>query len=257
LKSEEPIVIGVIPARYASQRLPAKPLVDLLGKPMIQRVYEQAKKAKLLNRVVVATDDTRIEKAVASFGGEVIMTSAGIKSGSDRVATVASEVPGDIFVNIQGDEPLLAPEMIDQAVQLLIDDESVQIGTLVKKIDSSYDLLNPNVVKVVLSHEKFGLYFSRAAIPFVRDEVDASRWLDHHTFYKHIGLYIFRREFLMHYSNLHVSDLEKAERLEQLRILEAGYKIKVGITKYDSIPIDTKEDVTRVTAILQQLPYSL
>ncbi len=151
MTNDKPIVIGVIPSRYASQRLSAKPLVDLLGKPMVQRVYEQAKKAVLLNRVVVATDDARIEKCVRGFNGDVILTSPDIQSGSDRVAAVASQVDGGIYVNIQGDEPLIAPEMIDQAVRLLLEDPSVQVGTLVKKIDTASDLMNPNVVKMVLN----------------------------------------------------------------------------------------------------------
>jgi 3-deoxy-manno-octulosonate cytidylyltransferase (CMP-KDO synthetase) len=252
MSKTKPVVVGVIPARYASQRLRAKPLVDLLGKPMIQRVYEQAKKAGMLDRVVVATDDVRIEKAVELFGGKVILTSPDIKSGSDRVAIIASQTDGDIFVNIQGDEPLIAPEMIDQAVNVLINDPSASVGTLVKVINSKEDLLNPNVVKVVLSSELYGLYFSRAAIPFIRDEKDTGLWIEHHAFYKHIGLYVFRRDFLMQYSQLPASKLEKAEKLEQLRIIEAGHKIKAGITTFDSIPIDTPEDVERVVSILQQ-----
>lgn len=159
--THRPTVIGVIPSRYASTRLPAKPLVDLLGKPMVQRVYERAHTAKLLSRVIVATDDRRIESAVKQFGGEVMLTSKDIKSGSDRVATVAAQVDGDIFVNIQGDEPLLAPEMIDQAVQLLIDDAAVPVGTLAKKIETSDDLFNPSVVKVVCANDGAALYFSR------------------------------------------------------------------------------------------------
>jgi 3-deoxy-manno-octulosonate cytidylyltransferase (CMP-KDO synthetase) len=250
--ADKPIVVGVIPSRYASQRLPAKPLVDLLGKPMVQRVYEQAKKARLLDRVVVATDDTRIEKCVRSFGGDVILTSPDIQSGSDRVAAVASQVDGGIFVNIQGDEPLIAPEMIDQAVRLLLEDMSIHVGTLVKKIDAAADLTNPNVVKVVLNHFMHALYFSRSPIPYIRDEADTAKWLEVHTFYKHIGLYVFRREFLMQYAHLPASHLEKAEKLEQLRVLEAGSVIKTGITKFDSIPIDTQEDVERVIIILQQ-----
>jgi 3-deoxy-manno-octulosonate cytidylyltransferase (CMP-KDO synthetase) len=248
----KPIIVGVIPARYASQRLPAKPLIDLLGKPMVQRVYEQAKKACMLSRVVVATDDARIEKVVRNFGGEVMLTSPDIKNGSDRVASVASRIAGDIFVNIQGDEPLISPEMIDQAAQLLLEDMSVPVGTLVKKIESVADLLNPNVVKVILNHKMCGLYFSRTAIPYVRDEANTAKWLERHTFYKHIGLYVFRGEFLKQYAQLPLSNLEKAEKLEQLRILEAGYKIKVCITTFDSIPIDTQGDVERVVSILRQ-----
>jgi 3-deoxy-manno-octulosonate cytidylyltransferase (CMP-KDO synthetase) len=246
----KPIVVGVIPSRYASHRLPAKPLVDLCGKPMVQRVYEQAKKSRLLDRVVIATDDVRIEEAVKRFGGDVMLTSQDIASGSDRVAAVALHMAGDIFVNIQGDEPLIAPEMIDQGIRLLLDDTSAPVGTLIKQISLQEELLNPNIVKVVLSHDGYAMYFSRSIVPYVRGEEDKRQWLEHHTFYKHIGLYIFRREFLLQYAQLPVSQLEKAEKLEQLRILEAGYKIKAGITTYESIPIDTPEDVARVVEIL-------
>ena len=248
----KPIIVGVIPSRYASQRLPAKPLVDLCGKSLVQRVYEQAKKSRLLNRVVIATDDGRIEEAVRKFGGDVMLTSQEIESGSDRVAAAALHMAGDIFVNIQGDEPLIAPEMIDQGVQLLLADASVPVGTLIKKISSQEELFNPNVVKVALSSNGYALYFSRSTIPYVRGETDEKRWLERHTFYKHIGLYIFQRDFLLRYAHLPVSQLEQAEKLEQLRILEAGYKIKAGITTYDSIPIDTPEDVARVVSILQK-----
>jgi len=251
--SAKPMVVGVIPSRFASQRLPAKPLVDLLGKPMVQRVYEQAKKSKLLDRVVVATDDSRIEEAVRRFGGDVMLTSQDIASGSDRVAAVALLTEGEIFVNIQGDEPLIAPEMIDQGVQLLLDDTSAPVGTLVKQITLKEELLNPNVVKVVLDRDGNALYFSRSIVPFVRGEADERTWLDRHTFYKHIGMYIFRRKFLVQYAQLPVSLLEKAEKLEQLRILEAGYKIKAGRTTFESIPIDTAEDVARVVSILHQI----
>jgi 3-deoxy-manno-octulosonate cytidylyltransferase (CMP-KDO synthetase) len=250
-----PIVIGVIPSRYASQRLPAKPLVDLDGKPMVQRVYEQAKKSRLLDRVVIATDDVRIEEAVRGFGGDVMLTSQEIKSGSDRVAAVALHMAGDIFVNIQGDEPLIAPEMIDQGVRLLFDNTSVPVGTLIKRISSQEELLNPNVVKVVLDNRGYALYFSRATIPYVRSETDGRQWIERHTFYKHIGLYIYQRRFLMQYAQLPISQLEEAEKLEQLRILEAGYKMITGITTHDSISIDTPEDVARVVELLQQTSF--
>jgi 3-deoxy-manno-octulosonate cytidylyltransferase (CMP-KDO synthetase) len=243
-------VVAVIPARYGSQRLPAKPLVDLLGKPMVQRVYEQVGKATLPTRVIVATDDRRIASVVRKFGGEVVMTSPDIKSGSDRVAAVAREVEGDLFVNVQGDEPLLVPEMIDQAVRVVLDDPLTEVGTLVKKIGSEEELLNPGIVKVTFDSRGTALYFSRSVIPFVRDVADQSQWLRHHTFYKHIGIYVFRKEFLLKYSTMPESGLERVERLEQLRILEGGFKIKVGITQYDSVPIDTREDVQRVLALL-------
>jgi 3-deoxy-manno-octulosonate cytidylyltransferase (CMP-KDO synthetase) len=244
-------IIAVIPARYASQRLPAKPLVDLLGKPMIQRVYEQVRRASLPTGVVVATDDERIAGVVRSFGGDVMMTSPDIKSGSDRVAAVAREIPGEIFVNVQGDEPLIAPAMIDEAVSVVLNELTASVGTLVKKIDSVDDLLNPAVVKVVVSLGHDALYFSRTAIPFLRDIKDQSQWLTKHTFFKHVGLYVFRKDFLLSYAAMPESGLERAERLEQLRILERGYKIKVGITEYDSISIDTPDDVQRVVDLLR------
>jgi 3-deoxy-manno-octulosonate cytidylyltransferase (CMP-KDO synthetase) len=244
-------VIVVIPARYASQRLPAKPLVDLQGKPMIQRVYEQAQRASLPTRVIVATDDDRIAEVVRGFGGEVVVTSTDIKSGSDRVAVVARDLPGDIFVNIQGDEPLLPPEMIDDAVRVILDDPSAVVGTLVKKIVSADELTNPAVVKVVISEDCNALYFSRSPIPYLRDVREHSQWLQHHTFYRHIGMYVFRKEFLLKYAAMPESGLERAEKLEQLRILERGYRMKVGITRHDSVSVDTPDDVRRVVELLK------
>ena len=244
-------IIAVIPARYASQRLPAKPLVDLLGKPMIQRVYEQVHRALLPTSVIVATDDERIADVVRSFGGNVMMTSPDIKSGSDRVAAVARETAGDIFVNVQGDEPLIAPAMIDEAVRVIVNDPTASVGTLVRKIDSVGDLLNPAVVKVVVSIGLDALYFSRTPIPYLRDGGDQSQWLSKHTFYKHVGIYVFRKDFLLAYAAMPESGLERAERLEQLRILERGFRIKVGVTKHDSVPIDTPEDVQRVVDLLR------
>jgi 3-deoxy-manno-octulosonate cytidylyltransferase (CMP-KDO synthetase) len=247
-----PRVVGVIPARYASQRLPAKPLLDLLGKAMVQRVYEQAKKATLLSRVIVATDDQRIADVIRGFGGDVIITAPEIKSGSDRVAAVAARCKGDIFLNIQGDEPLIAPAMIDQAARILIDDPHAHVGTLAKRITSIDELLNPGVVKLVVDKNSFALYFSRSIIPFVRDEAETSKWLAKRTFYKHIGLYVFRRDFLLGFASMAESGLEQAEKLEQLRILENGFRIKVGFTEHDSIPIDTQADVDRVVNILKE-----
>jgi 3-deoxy-manno-octulosonate cytidylyltransferase (CMP-KDO synthetase) len=244
-------VVAVIPARYASQRLPAKPLVDLLGKPMIQRVYEQVRQASLPSRVVVATDDERIADVVRSFGGEVMLTPASIKSGSDRVAAVAREIPGDIYVNVQGDEPLIPPAMIDDAVRVLLADPGAQVGTLARRIDAADDLVNPAVVKVVVTPGGVALYFSRAAIPFLRDVADRSDWVRKHPFFKHVGMYVFRRDFLLTYASMPESVLERAERLEQLRILESGFTIKVGITQYDSLSIDTPDDVQRVIGLLR------
>ncbi|HEY6951303.1 MAG TPA: 3-deoxy-manno-octulosonate cytidylyltransferase [Bacteroidota bacterium] len=245
-------VIGVIPARYASQRLPAKPLLDLLGKPMVQRVYEQAAKAKLLSRVIVATDDERIARVVRGFGGEVLITSSEIKSGSDRVAAVAARHDAEIFLNIQGDEPLIAPQMIDEAAGILIEDATAVVGTLARRIASAEELINPGIVKVVMDKNSNALYFSRSIIPYVRDEAERSMWLSKRTFYKHIGLYVFRKEFLLGFSRMPESGLEQSERLEQLRILENGFNIKVGITEFDSIPIDTSADAERVVNILKK-----
>jgi 3-deoxy-manno-octulosonate cytidylyltransferase (CMP-KDO synthetase) len=253
---KSPRVVGVIPARYASQRLPAKPLLDLLGKPMVRRVYEQAKKATLLNRVIVATDDQRIADVVRGFGGEVMNTALEIKSGSDRVAAVAAQSEGDIFLNIQGDEPLIAPAMIDQAARILIDDPKAQVGTLAKRITSVDELLSPGVVKLVVDRNSYALYFSRSIIPYVRDEAETSKWLAKRTFYKHIGLYVFRRDFLLGFASMAESGLEQAEKLEQLRILENGFRIKVGFTEHDSIPIDTQADVERVVNILRKQTLS-
>lgn len=244
-------VVAVIPARYASQRLPGKPLIDLLGKTMIQRVYEQASKSSLLSQVVVATDDDRIASAVRAFGGEVIMTSSAIRSGSDRVAAIASVLPAEIFVNVQGDEPLIAPQMIDEVIRVVLDDPGADVGTLARQIDSPADLFNPAVVKVVLSADRTALYFSRSVIPFFRDEADQSQWLSRHVFYKHVGIYVFRRSFLVKYPFLSESVLERAEKLEQLRILEHGFRIKVGITSFESISVDTQEDVGRVMEVLK------
>lgn len=245
-------VIGVIPARYASQRLPAKPLLDLLGKTMVQRVYEQTKKAKLLHQVIVATDDERIAGVVRNFGGEVVITPPEIKSGSDRVAVVAARNSGDVFLNIQGDEPLIAPEMIDQAAQILLDDSQALVGTLARRIDSPTELLNPSIVKVVVDKNSYALYFSRSIIPFVRDTTEPSQWLSKRTFYKHIGLYVFRKDFLLGFAKMPESGLEQSEKLEQLRILENGFKIKIGFTERDSIPIDTHADAERVIGILRK-----
>lgn len=248
---EGTIVIGVVPARYASQRLLAKPLVDLFGKTLVRRVYEQAIQAKLLDQVIVATDDDRIVAEVESFGGLSIKTSPEIRSGSDRVAAVAKLIEGDIFLNIQGDEPLMNPKMIDEGVKLLLDDRSVEVGTLAKRIKNPDEIGNPNVVKVVLDQNRYALYFSRAPIPFNRDNADHNEWLKSQPYYKHLGLYSFRKRFLEKYESMDDSILEQTEKLEQLRILEHGFRIKVGITEFDSTPIDTQADVDKVLNILR------
>jgi 3-deoxy-manno-octulosonate cytidylyltransferase (CMP-KDO synthetase) len=246
-------VVGVIPARYASTRLPAKPLVDLLGRPMVLRVVDRVRLAKNIDHIVVATDDERIAAVVRADGAEAVMTSPDIRSGSDRVAAVAERIFGDIFVNIQGDEPLIAPEMIDEAVAVVRDHADVSMGTLIRPLEEPADVTNPSVVKVAVAANGDALYFSRSAIPHIRDESDPNRWMSSGLLYKHIGIYVFRRDFLKVFTTLPEGRLERLEKLEQLRVLEAGHRIRTAVTKHDSIPIDTPDDVTRVVALLKQL----
>jgi len=245
-------IIGIIPSRYASQRLPAKALVDIQGKPMVQHVYERAKMSRMLNDVIVATDDERIETAVKKFGGNAVMTPKDIRSGSDRIAYAARSLDADIVVNIQGDEPLINPKVIDETVQLLVDDLSAVVGTAVKKIQSIEELLTPSVVKVVLDKNCYALYFTRSLIPFVRDSAEVTDWLKHATFYKHLGIYVYRSSFLQSYAGLSPTLLEQAEKLEQLRILEHGYRIKAAVTEFDSTPVDTQEDLEKVRKLIKR-----
>lgn len=242
--------IGIIPARYASTRFPGKPLADILGKPMIQWVYEQARLSQLLERVIVATDDQRIFKVVKDFGGEVMMTSPDAANGTERVAEVAKRLLATFIVNIQGDEPLIDPAIIDQLVMLMRENPEAPMGTLVKRIKNIEDLNNPNIPKVVVDKDFYALYFSRSVIPFFRDEKDQRHWLTKSTYYQHIGLYIYRRDFLMQLVKLPPSILERIEQLEQLRVLENGYKIKVALTETDSIGVDVPADIDRVIAQL-------
>ncbi|MFQ5798719.1 MAG: 3-deoxy-manno-octulosonate cytidylyltransferase [Bacteroidota bacterium] len=248
----KPDVIGVIPARYGSTRLRGKPLIDLCGKPMVQHTYERASRARSLDVVLVATDDGRIYQAVKQFGGTAVMTPTTCSSGSDRIAYVLREMfDTDIVVNIQVDEPLLAPQMIDDAVRTLIEDEAIQVATLVKPITDPSDLRNVNIPKVVLDREKFALYFSRAMIPSPRDDGSANEWLRKHVYYKHIGLYVYRRNFLIRFSEMEPTALEEVEQLEQLRILENGYRIKCTITERDNISVDTLKDVERIRELMK------
>lgn len=246
--------VAIIPARYASERLPGKPLADIGGKPMIQHVYERASRARLLDAVCVATDDERIAAAVRAFGGTAILTPADIRSGSDRVARAAQSLEdAGIIVNVQGDEPLIDPGMIDEAVEPLLRDRSLDAATLVRQVQAAEELMNPAIPKVVLDREGFCLYFSRSPIPFVRD-IPADCWHSSATFFKHIGLYVYRRAFLLTYASLPQTPLERAEKLEQLRILEHGYRIKGVVTVHDSVPVDTSEDLDRVRTILASRP---
>ncbi|MCB0653977.1 MAG: 3-deoxy-manno-octulosonate cytidylyltransferase [Saprospiraceae bacterium] len=238
--------LAIIPARYASTRYPGKPLVDIAGKSMIQRVYDQVSRAILVDRVIVATDDSRIFDHVKSFGGDVMMTSENHVSGTDRCAEVARAFPDfEVVINVQGDEPFLSPDDVDRVVEPLTNDSGLSISTLSTPVKTTQTLFDPNAVKVVRKQSGEALYFSRQAIPFMRN-VPQSDWLTHQQYLKHLGIYGFRSQTLMMLSSLKPSSLEKAESLEQLRWLEAGFSIFVGITENDSIGIDTPEDLQRL-----------
>ena len=254
----EPKVLVVIPARWASSRFPGKPLVNIAGIPMIQRVVEQAKKAKSVSEVIVATDDSRILDFVKKNGDTAIMTSADHESGTDRVAEVARERDCDIVVNVQGDEPLIPPQNIDQVVKPLLEDSSISVTSLRILIRDTNDLFNKNITKVVVDKFDSALYFSKAPIPWDRDSwsesLDTISTLSSPLWFKHIGLYAYRKQFLMEYTSLPVSPLEKLEKLEQLRILENGFPIKVVETEFDSIGVDSKEDLEIVEKQLALSP---
>ena len=244
--------IAIIPARYASTRFPGKPLAMLAGKPVIQRVWEQV--SGVVDAAVVATDDERIAQAVESFGGRAIMTSPDHKSGTDR-CWEAYQKQGeefDVVINVQGDEPFIAHSQL-RAIMACFEDENTDIATLVKPFaeeDGLAALENPNSPKVVLDNNSCAVYFSRSVIPYLRG-VEREEWLKHHTFYKHIGMYAFRRDVLGEVTSLPQSILEKAESLEQLRWLENGYKIGVGISDVETVGIDTPEDLERAEEFLE------
>lgn len=238
------MIVGVIPARFASTRLLGKPLADICGKPMIQHTYENASKSRLLDRVIVAVDDEKVFKTVKNFGGDVIMTPKDIATGSDRIAYVANEITdAEIVVNIQGDEPLIDGRMIDQAIEPLLFDLDVNVSTLAKRIDSVQELKSPSIPKVVFDYNNFALYFSRSPIPYVRDAKTNVERIALVDIYKHIGLYVFRKDSLLKFSSLPATDLEQIEKLEQLRMLEHGFKIKVVVTEFQSFSVDTPEDL--------------
>ena len=241
------MIVAVIPARYGSTRLPAKPLADICGKPMIQWVYEKSKQSKLCNRVVVATDDERVATAVRAFGGEVLMTSAEIQNGTDRMAAVARMIDGDIFVNVQGDEPLIDGETIDQAIRPVLQGE-FELSTLRVPLKSSEALLNRNVVKVIVDDRNRALYFSRYPIPYSR--VEPSEATPPFLSFQHVGIYVYRKETLLKVSALPSTDLERAESLEQLRAMKAGIAIGVFETEFESVGVDTPEDLEKVRRIL-------
>ncbi|MEK9630120.1 MAG: 3-deoxy-manno-octulosonate cytidylyltransferase [Nitrospinota bacterium] len=246
----EPRVLAVIPARWASSRFPGKPLANIAGVPMIQRVVERTNQAKSVSEVIVATDDTRILELVNKNGGNAVMTSDSHESGTDRVAEVARERECDIVVNVQGDEPLIPPQNIDQVVRPMIEDPSLCVTSLRIRIRDPKELINKNVTKVVVDKFDSALYFSKAPIPWDRDSwpenPDANADLSSPLWFKHIGLYAYRKKFLMDFSSLPASSLEKIEKLEQLRILENGFPIKVVETQLDSIGVDSQADIELV-----------
>lgn len=244
--------IAIIPARYASTRFPGKPLADMGGKPMIQRVYEQVKRA--VHDVCVATDDSRIFETVKAFGGKAVMTSTEHRSGTDRIQEAYSKIGEgfDVVINVQGDEPFIQPEQIE-SLKECFDSKDVELATLVKpfKKEDGFDVLfNPNSPKVVINKKSEAIYFSRSIVPYIRD-AHHTEWLDKHTFYKHIGMYAYRVDVLKEITQLPQSLLEKAESLEQLRWIENGYRIRVGYTDVETIGIDTPEDMERAIKLLK------
>jgi len=253
-------ISAVIPARYGSTRFEGKPLADILGKPMIQYVYEGVRQSRLIDEVIVATDDQRILEAVRSFGGKAVITSPTHFTGTDRVAEVARKLKSEIIVNVQGDEPLISGSFIDKAIRPLVANDHLQMSTLMTRIEEVRDWLNPHIVKVVVDQKNLALYFSRSPIPFPRDlqigrlesnPFGTNRPLPKRVF-KHIGVYVFRRKFLLHFTKMKPTPLEKLEKLEQLRALENGYPIKVTPVDYKPLSVDTPEDLQKVITYLSR-----
>ena len=240
-------VVGVIPARYSSTRFEAKVLADIMGKPMIQWVWERAKQVKILDELIIACDDERVAEVAKGFGAQVVMTAKGHVSGTDRVAEVVNPIEVGVVVNIQGDEPMIHPTMIDSVARAILFDSSISVATIIRKIENPQDVNDPHVVKVVKDKNDFALYFSRSPIPFLARSSDITAPV----YFKHIGLYGYSKDFLFTYKNMAASSLERTEKLEQLRILEDGYKIKVIETKYDTIGVDTPEDLEKVKEYLK------
>jgi 3-deoxy-manno-octulosonate cytidylyltransferase (CMP-KDO synthetase) len=243
-------ITAVIPARYASTRFPGKALAEIDGRPMIQHVYERTAQSKLVSRVIVATDDLRIAEAVSTFGGETIMTSTSHETGTDRLAEVAVGLDSDIIVNVQGDEPLIDPTMIDLAIQPFLEEPGLQMGTVKTRIKCLHDFLSPNVVKVVTDNRGNALYFSRSPLPFFRDKwkdlKDESFCSGKLLCYKHVGLYVYRRDFLLKFAAMPATFLEISEKLEQLRAIENGVTIRVVETEFESIGVDIPDDLLKV-----------
>ncbi|MDD5282071.1 MAG: 3-deoxy-manno-octulosonate cytidylyltransferase [Candidatus Omnitrophica bacterium] len=241
-------VIGVIPARYLSTRFKGKVLADIMGKPMLQHVWERAKASRILDDLVIACDDKIIQKVATEFGAKTVMTSKEHTCGTDRISEVVNPLDVKIVINIQGDEPLVHPMMIDNVARALLEDSSLSMATIMKKIEDPEQIADPHVVKVVVGKNNLALYFSRAPIPYLAPNAE----IKEASYYKHIGLYGYTKDFLFTYKNLPVSNLERTEKLEQLRVLAEGFKIKVIETKFDTISVDTPEDLERLKVLLQK-----
>ncbi len=241
-------VIGVIPARYFSTRFEGKLLANILGKPMLQHVWERAKESRMLDDLIIACDNEIIFKTASEFGAKVVMTSKEHTCGTDRISEVVNPLDVKVIINIQGDEPLINPMAIDNVARVLLDDPGLNMASLMIKIENLEQVLDPNVVKVVVDKNNFALYFSRAPIPYLAPNAG----VDQVVYYKHIGLYGYTKDFLFTYKNFPVANLEKTEKLEQLRVLAEGFKIKMIETKFDTIGVDTPEDLEKVIRQLEK-----
>lgn len=239
-------VIGIIPARWKSERFCGKVIAKLMGKPLIQHVWERAKESHVLEDLIIATDSEEVIRVAKSFGGKAVFTSKDQPSGTDRIAEVVNPIDAEIIINIQGDEPLIHYTMIDGIANALLEDKSIPMATVIKRITDKHELSNPNVVKAVVDKDGFALYFSRSQIPYIRGENENV------CSYKHIGIYAYTKDFLFAYTNFPKSNLEDAEKLEQLRVLENGYRIKTIETDFDTIGVDTPEDLIKVEERLRQ-----
>ncbi|MCK9595067.1 MAG: 3-deoxy-manno-octulosonate cytidylyltransferase [Candidatus Omnitrophica bacterium] len=246
--SDKKDVVGIIPARFSSTRFEAKVLADIFGKPMIQHVWERARQSLLLDELIIACDNERVAEIARGFGAKVVFTAKGHVSGTDRIAEVVNPLDFKVVINIQGDEPLVHTTMIDNVASFLLNSPEIGMATIMKKIEDPAQITDPNVVKVVVDKNNFALYFSRSTIPFLAANSDVKNPV----YFKHIGLYGYSKDFLFTFKNLTVSSLEKVEKLEQLRVLEEGYKIKVIETKYESIGVDTPEDLEKVKEYLKK-----
>ncbi|MFH1594360.1 MAG: 3-deoxy-manno-octulosonate cytidylyltransferase [Candidatus Omnitrophota bacterium] len=259
--------IGIIPARWKSSRFEGKILANLLGKPMIQHVWERSKESRMLDDLIVATDSEEVIKVVESFGGKALYTSKDQPSGTDRIAEVVNPIDTEIIINIQGDEPLIHHTMIDSLAESLLEDKTIPMATVIKRITDKKEILNPNVVKAVIDKDGYALYFSRSPIPYLRKDedhhsiLDVQSWLSHHqpvdafqNYYKHIGIYAYTKDFIYTYTNLPKSKLEEMEKLEQLRALEGGFRIKTVLTEFDTVGVDTPEDLKKVEDMLRRGP---